>query len=144
MVCIYFYFCLDLLFTSSILYELKKEGVWTVLAILYNPVNIALWVSFINWLFQITYYEEDEMINNTINASTITTFNDHTLFEIDDAFAYIRIIPNSTSQVFFNVITIVDYLITLDMSDGFTSFLEKLPEQQKGILSKVDNATGKI
>ena len=83
------------------------------------------------------------MINNTINSSTITTFNDHTLFEIDDALSYIRIKPNSKSQVFCNVITIVDYLITLDMSNGFTSFLEKLPEQQKNILDRVNTTTGK-
>ena len=63
---------IDILFTPQITREYEREGMWLILALLYNQQDPLCWSRFIQWLLEMEFYSEDNEMNELINN---TPFN---------------------------------------------------------------------
>lgn len=124
--------------------EYKKKGIWLVLGILYKPSDYQIWNTFIEWLFQMTYYNEDDMIYQTAMNSDYNIALDGSFYDVNEILGCIQLRRNPQFAVYINIINIVDYLAATDLSNGFPYFYSILPDEHKESISKLKPESSRV
>lgn len=130
-----------MVFNQSIIEEHKKKGIWMALGILYKPSDFQMWEMFVDFLLQMTYYNEDDTVYHTVMNCNCDVELDGSFYEIDNALGWIQLKANPHFPVYINVINIVDYLAAVDMSNGFPYLYSILPNEYKETVSKLKPET---
>ena len=130
-----------MVFNQSIIEEHKKRGIWMALGILYKPSDFQMWEMFVDFLLQMTYYNEDNSVYHTVMNCNCDVELDGSFYEVDNVLGWIQLKSNSHFPVYINVINIVDYLAAADMSNGFPYLYSILPNEYKETVSKLKPET---
>ena len=130
-----------MVFNQSIIEEHKKRGIWMTLGILYKPSDFQMWEMFVDFLLQMTYYNEDNSVYHTVMNCNCDVELDGSFYEVDNVLGWIQLKSNPHFPVYINVINIVDYLAAADMSNGFPYLYSILPNEYKETLSKLKPET---
>lgn len=131
------------MFNQSVVEENKKRGIWLALGLLYKPSDFQLWEMFIDWLLQMSYYNEDDTVFRMVMNCGCDVQLDGSFFEIDKAIGWIQLKTNPQFAVFLNILNVVNYLADVDMSNGFPYFYSVLPSEYKESISKYKPETSK-
>ena len=130
-----------MVFNQSIIEEHKKRGIWMALGILYKPSDFQMWEMFVDFLLQMTYYNEDNSVYHTVMNCNCDVKLDGSFYEVDNVLGWIQLKSNPHFPVYINVINIVDYLAAADMSNGFPYLYSILPNEYKETVSKLKPET---
>lgn len=130
-----------MVFNQSIIEEHKKRGIWMALGILYKPSDFQMWEMFVDFLLQMTYYNEDNSVYHTVMNCNCDVELDGSFYEVDNVLGWIQLKSNPHFPVYINVINIVDYLAAADMSNGFPYLYSILPNEYKETVSKLKPET---
>lgn len=130
-----------MVFNQSIIEEHKKRGIWMTLGILYKPSDFQMWEMFVDFLLQMTYYNEDNSVYHTVMNCNCDVELDGSFYEVDNVLGWIQLKSNPHFPVYINVINIVDYLAAADMSNGFPYLYSILPNEYKETVSKLKPET---
>ena len=130
-----------MVFNQSIIEEHKKRGIWMALGILYKPSDFQMWEMFVDFLLQMTYYNEDNSVYHTVMNCNCDVELNGSFYEVDNVLGWIQLKSNSHIPVYINVINIVDYLAAIDMSNGFPYLYSILPNEYKETVSKLKPET---
>lgn len=123
----------DLAFTPQILNEYVREGKWIILALLYNQDDFNYWQSFLQWLNELAYYEEDEALQQQLNATPFDRVSEAIPYRVDPITSAL-IAKERNDVVYQNIVQLFHYFTEYRLP-----FLEEtLRNQNAALLTQYD------
>ena len=101
---------IDILFTPQITREYEREGMWLILALLYNQQDPLCWSRFIQWLLEMEFYSEDNTINELINNTPFNMISQQVLYSFNPCYV-LSTTKEKDGIVYMNLYHLFTYLL---------------------------------